>query len=123
MGDIADGAAISNSNIIKREYHHLYPVAFLRDGGVAEWRASVALNCALITWRTNRTISAKPPVDYLRDRTAAAALGEDEVRHRLTTHLIDYDDLASGDFGQFLDHRAQQMHAAIERLCAGEVWP
>lgn len=121
--DIADGAAISDANIVKREYHHLYPVAYLRDQGIPEWGASVALNCALITWKTNRTISAKPPVDYLRDRTAAAALGEDEVRHRLTTHLIDYDDLAGGDFRGFLDHRAEQVHAAIERLCAGEVWP
>jgi len=121
--DIADGATISESNVVNREYHHLFPVAFLRENGIPEWAASVALNCALITWRTNRTIAAKPPVEYLRDRTAAAALGEDEVRHRLTSHLIEYDDLAAGDFERFLDRRAEQMHAAIGRLCAGEVWP
>jgi hypothetical protein len=121
--DIADGATVSVANVVKREYHHLYPVAFLRDAGTPEWSASVALNCALITWRTNRTIAAKPPVEYLTERTAAAALGIDEVRHRLTTHLIDYDDLAGGDFEHFLDRRAEQVHTAIERLCAGEVWP
>lgn len=121
--DMADGAAISVSNVAKREYHHLFPVAFLRDKGVPEWTASVALNCALITWRTNRTIAAKPPVEYLTERTAAAALGEEQVRHRLTTHLIDDDDLAGGDFDVFLERRAEQMHAAIERLCAGEAWP
>jgi hypothetical protein len=121
--DIADGAAITESNVVKREYHHLYPVAYLRDQSIPEWAASVALNCALITWRTNRTISAKPPVEYLRERTEAAALGENEVRHRLTTHLIDYDDLAGGDFQRFLDHRAEEMHGAIQRLCAGEPWP
>ncbi len=121
--DIADGAAISENNIDKREYHHLYPVAFLADHEIAEWAASVALNCALITWRTNRTISAKPPVEYLRDRTEAAALGENEVRQRITSHLIDYDDLASGEFDRFLDNRAAQMLAAMEHLCSGQVWP
>jgi hypothetical protein len=121
--DMADGATISHNNVTKREYHHLYPVAYLRDQGVSDEAASVALNCSLITWRTNRTISAKPPVEYLRERTAAATLGEDEVRRRLTSHLIDYDDLAGGDFEAFLDRRAEQAHAAITRLCAGEVWP
>jgi hypothetical protein len=121
--DIADGAAISEGNVGKREYHHLYPVAFLADQDVPEWAASVALNCALITWRTNRTISAKPPVEYLRDRTEAAALGQNEVRQRITSHLVDYDDLASGDFQRFLDNRAEQMRDAMERLCSGHVWP
>lgn len=121
--DIADGAGISETNVGNREYHHLYPVAFLRDSGVEEWAASVALNCALITWRTNRTISASAPVDYLRDRTAAAALGEEEVRHRLSTHLISYDDLAAGSFDAFLDNRAEQMRAVMETLCDGGVWP
>jgi hypothetical protein len=121
--DIADGAAISESNIDRREYHHLYPVAFLADQDVPEWAASVALNCALITWRTNRTISAKPPVEYLRDRTEAASLGQDEVRQRITSHLVDYDELASGDFRRFLDNRAEQMLDAMEHLCSGHVWP
>ena len=121
--DIADGAAISEQNIDSREYHHLYPVAFLADQGIEEWQASLAVNCALITWRTNRTISAKPPVDYLRERTEAAALGEEEVRQRLTSHVIDYDDLARGDYALFLDHRAEQMTAVLHQLCSGVPWP
>jgi len=121
--DIADGAAISESNIDGREYHHLYPRAFLAEHEVPEWEASVALNCALITWRTNRTISAKPPVEYLRERTEAAALGEDEVRQRITSHLVDYDDLARGDFPRFLDNRAARVSEVMEHLCAGHVWP
>src|SRR5205807_209449 len=63
--DIADGSVISAANAPHREYHHLFPVAYLRDGGIDEGSASVALNCALITWRTNRAISAKAPLTYL----------------------------------------------------------
>jgi hypothetical protein len=121
--DIADGAAIGESNIEKREYHHLYPVAFLADQGVPEWAASVALNCALVTWRTNRTISAKPPIEYLRDRTEAATLGEDEVRHRIASHLVDYDDLTAGNFERFLDNRSEEISGVIAQLCAGHAWP
>jgi hypothetical protein len=121
--DIADGARVSPDNIGKREYHHLYPVAYLSQQGIDERRASVALNCALITWRTNRTISAKPPVDYLRERADAASLGEAEVRHRVESHVIDFDDLAAGDFDAFLTRRAERMTAAFERLVAGAGWP
>lgn len=121
--DVADGAPISTSNIDQREYHHLFPVAYLRDRGREEWEANRALNCALVTWRTNRTIGARPPVDYLRDRTEAAALGEDEVRQRLVSHYIDHDLLASGDYDAFLRGRAEALIDGIERLAAGVVWP
>jgi hypothetical protein len=121
--DIADGAAISPSNVGKREYHHLFPVAYLAGQEIPGWAASVALNCALITWRTNRTISAKPPVEYLRDRTEAATLGEAEVRQRLGSHLIDYGDLASGDFEGFLDRRAESVREVMVDLCSGKAWP
>jgi hypothetical protein len=121
--DIADGATVSPANVGHREYHHLFPVAFLADQGIPEWEVSAALNCALITWRTNRTISAKPPVDYLRERTEGAALGEEEIRHRLASHLVGYDDLVRGDFGAFLDHRAEEIQSVMERLVRGEPWP
>jgi hypothetical protein len=121
--DIADGAEISPANAPHREYHHLFPVAYLAEQGTPEVAASVALNCALITWRTNRTISAKPPVDYLRDRTEAAALGEDQVRERLRSHAIPFEELRDCDFDAFLDRRAQIVVAAFEQLARGADWP
>lgn len=121
--DIADGSGITPVNAPHREYHHLFPVAYLRDRGVDEAAASVALNCALITWRTNRTISAKAPLEYLTERAEAAALGEQQIRDRLTSHGIDFDDLASENFGQFLDNRAALVRDAFERLAAGADWP
>ena len=78
--DIADGSQLTPDNAPHREYHHLFPVAYLRNLGVDEAAASVALNCALITWRTNRTISAKAPLAYLTDRAAGAPQGEDQVQ-------------------------------------------
>lgn len=119
--DLADGAEITAASAGLREYHHLYPRGFLgetvdRDGG------DRALNCALITWRTNRTISAKPPVEYLKDRAEAHTLGSDEVLDRLRTHAIPGDALEAGDYPTFLAARAEIIKQGMDHLCSGKPW-
>lgn len=116
--DFADGATASLENIGRREYHHIYPVDLL-DSDRRDGLANRALNCALVTWRTNRKIAAKSPREYIEKRTQAAELGMDEVQHRLTTHLIPYDALIAGDYEAFLSERASIMMPHIEALCAG----
>lgn len=120
--DLADGQVVTRSHLERREYHHLFPVAFLRDQGMDEAEASKALNCALISWRTNRAISAKEPIRYLVERAEASALGEAEIRHRLVTHAIPYDLLAGGDYSTFLEARAALAQRAIVALCDGHSW-
>ncbi|WP_018429737.1 DUF262 domain-containing protein [Hoeflea sp. 108] len=117
--DFADGAKANADNIGRREYHHLFPVGVLgveRDSPYA----SRALNCALITWRTNRKIAAKTPKNYLEARAADAHLGEAEVRSRLESHMVPYDALIAGDYDAFIGARAQRVHGAMMRLCRGE---
>lgn len=121
--DIADGSPATRDRLRGREYHHLFPVAFLSQLGIEESEASRALNCALISWRTNRTISAKDPLSYLTERAAASTLGEAEIRRRLTSHSIPYDPLAAGDYQGFLVARAAIAQEAIRTLCAGRPWP
>lgn len=120
--DIADGAPVSRDHLKRREYHHLFPVAHLRELGLDESMTYRALNCALISWKTNRTISAKEPLTYLQERTEASALGESEIRRRLNTHAVNYDDLAGGDYEIFLDKRGCLIEAAVKELCAGKPW-
>ena len=117
--DFADGAKANADNIDGREYHHLFPVNVLgveRDNPYA----SRSLNCALITWRTNRKIAAKTPKDYLEARAADAHLGEDEVRSRLESHMVPYEALIAGDYDAFVEARAARLHDAMIRLCRGE---
>lgn len=119
--DIADGTPVSRAHLKKREYHHLFPVAYLKTKDFTETEAFCALNCAIITWRTNRTISAKEPATYLRERTEAATLGEAEIRARLATHLVSYDAM-HGEYYDFLNERAEAAYIGIVALCRGEVW-
>lgn len=119
--DLADEAPVNAENIAKREYHHLFPVAYLhrRGSGLVP---DLALNCALITWKTNRTISDNSPLQYMKDRAEQAALGELALKHRLASHAIPYAPLAAEDYETFLLERAEILETAVQTLCAGRSW-
>ena len=116
--DFADGASITQDNFHSREFHHLYPVGIL-GGDRADERVNRALNCALVTWTTNRKVGAQTPSAYIRKRAEAASLGEEVVRQRLESHLIPYDALVGDDYDAFLAARADRMHADMLKLCQG----
>ena len=136
--DLADGTRASansiRSKVQPREYHHLFPASTLEDAEIPDEQIHRALNCALITWRTNRAISNKDPVVYLKERADNSSLGERELRRRLETHLIPYEQLAVGyhgltdeerrlrvnrDYDAFLGARAELIAQAAQRACAG----
>lgn len=118
--DLADGTPASREHLKEREYHHLFPVARLKEQGKTDSEIYRALNCALVTWKTNRNISAKTPERYLAERREGTSLGEDEVRRRLESHLVPYDELVSSTYEEFLVERAKVMHAMMLKLCSGE---
>lgn len=129
--DFADGKSASYDNIQKREYHHIFPEALLSEAGIESF---CALNCALITWKTNRIIGRKDPLDYLKERVEWA--DEPTVANRLKSHLVSYDLLSKAhyqglngevlktkleaDFNQFMRNRAQLVHKAVICLSSGE---
>jgi hypothetical protein len=115
--DLADGSAATRVNLAKREYHHLFPVAHLARLGVSEDKAYLSLNSALVTWKTNRDISDKEPERYLAERRDGNELGDAEVKARLASHLIPYDEMVAGDYKKFLETRATLIHAAMTKLC------
>ncbi|MDE2717880.1 MAG: DUF262 domain-containing protein, partial [Chloroflexota bacterium] len=97
--DFADGTPASRVSLAKREYHHLFPATLLRnEGNLDESSVHLALNCALITWNTNRSISAKEPVAYLRERAQRAPLGEKQIQRRLNAHIIPFGELNVGGY-------------------------
>lgn len=131
--DFADDAPISESNVQRREYHHLFPAKLLRDAGIDP---NLALNCGLITWRTNRTIGRLDPIAYLRDRIDAAPT-EQALEQRLHSHLIpasaiqdagpypidlvgaELAALVRPDFDEFIAERAAVVERAMQLLCGG----
>ena len=136
--DFADGIPADSTSIPKREYHHLFPDALLRqDGKMVDREIHRALNCAVVTWNSNRSFAAKEPIAYLRERVERAPLGEQQIRNRVASHIIPYDKINVGgyadiecedaraeqirsDYERFLEARAEMMHKKIVRLCRGE---
>ena len=118
--DFADGERARSTNVGRREYHHLVPVDVL-DVDRDDPYATRAMNCALISWKTNRKIGAKTPKAYLDERAKEAGLGEPEVRVRLESHMVPFDPLASDNYDAFIQERAERVHAAMTKLCNGEM--
>jgi hypothetical protein len=128
--DFSTGEPLSENNIEQRHYHHVYPDALLKE---AESQSFLALNCALISDKTNMTIARKDPVEYLRDRYKWTS-GE-IVTERLQSHLIPIPELANGgyegladaqkvyklrvDFERFLNRRAELVMKAVRLLADG----
>lgn len=117
--DFADGAPASYSNIQTREYHHIFPQAWLKEHNFKDHEINSALNCALISWRTNRTISAKAPSDYVTERMEASSLESSEVELRLKSHLIPVSQLMENNYEAFLHERAKLVKQLVDQLCSG----
>ncbi len=118
--NFADDYEITKKNIEKREYHHLYPQDYLKKSGYEEEDTNKALNCALILWKDNRSISNKNPLEYLLERSNADNMGESQVRKRLKSHLVDYDAMTKEDYKYFLEKRSKVVREQAKRLCHGK---
>ncbi|WP_081731400.1 GmrSD restriction endonuclease domain-containing protein [Phaeobacter gallaeciensis] len=117
--DFADEAPFGQESFEKREYHHLFPKALL-EKNFEKRDIFCALNCALISWRTNRSIGAKPPATYIAERAKEIDIDEAEVSRRLSSHAIPVQKLTTGDFNEFLEARAKMIEGVMLKLCDGE---
>lgn len=120
--DIADGQAISGSNIEKRQYHHIFPQALLEKFNIDSKRQNLVLNCALLSGFTNQHIGAKTPYEYIEDRIKN--FDKATIDQRLNSHLIPTRELAIRNddiisaYELFLETRAIYVYEAV--LCLSE---
>lgn len=137
--DMADDTPVTRESVINREYHHLFPDSILVNSAeLSDSESYRALNCALISWQTNRQVSNRSPLDYLKDRVARADLGEAEIRERLESHLIPWSEISSAgpytedtapqqiisDYTEFISSRAEIVAGrAAEVAGKGKVGP
>ena len=128
--DFSTGERLDENSIGNRHYHHIFPDALLKEAGL---NGLVALNCALISDRTNISIGRKDPLDYLKDRYQWST--EEVVWERLRSHLIPVEQLATGgyadmpsaekinkprvDYEKFLEERAKLIRRALSLLLDG----
>lgn len=128
--DFSTGERLDLNNIGDRHYHHIFPDALLREAEIESFRA---LNCALISDRTNMSIGRKDPLEYMKDRYKWTS--GDIVHERLESHLIPVKELGNGgyeglsqdqkvqklkkDFDTFIRKRADYVVKAVSLLAEG----
>lgn len=130
--DFADGSELTRKQLLegKRHYHHIFPDDLLKE---CEVESYLALNCSLITDKTNLNISNKEPFKYLKERYQWTI--EDIVDTRLKSHLIPVSELKNGgyeglsieerkvkkksDYESFIRKRARYVERAVEILVSG----
>lgn len=128
--DFSTGERLDLHNLNQRQYHHVFPDALLKEAGINSF---LALNCTLISDKTNISIGRKDPLKYLKDRYEWTT--EAIVQERLQSHLIPIQELANGgyadmseeekiekmkkDFDLFLRKRAELIIKALKLLVDG----
>lgn len=128
--DFSTGEQLDSGNIGQRHYHHIYPDALLKEAGINSY---LALNCALISDKTNISIGRKDPLKYLKDRYEWTS--KEIVKQRLQSHLIPITELSNGgyegltdkqkiqklrdDFEAFIRRRAELIVSAVNQLVEG----
>ena len=128
--DFVTGERLDVTNLAARHYHHVFPDALLKEAGVDSY---YALNCALISDKSNQSIGRKDPLKYLIDRYEWTS--EEIVRERLESHLIPSKELANGgyeglsgdekrekvknDFTTFKQKRSELVMRAVNLLIEG----
>ena len=114
--DLADGSQANVGNLSEREYHHLFPAAHLKGKDVPDGKIYRALNCALVSWKTNRTISSKEPEKYLAEREIEDGPTKEQIKDRLSSHLIPYKEMVANDYDAFLEKRGEMVQTEMLKL-------
>lgn len=121
--NLTNGATVDTENALssfnKKQFHHIYPKAYLREAE-AEMEENSLINICILTASENNRISDGNPNAYLpqlivdNDHHAAAIFASNLMP---APEEVDYDKLR---YAEFLNLRSELIHAEIEKLCAGD---
>jgi hypothetical protein len=93
-----------------KEFHHVFPKAFLEGKGVSSNKTNCLANFMMLTSASNKYILKRSPSDYL---TEVAKNAGENLGLLLDCNLISmdaYDAAIQDDFDRFIDLRAETIH-------------
>lgn len=95
-----------------REFHHLFPRAFLRDLGIEAKQANILANICMVTAPDNKVIGRKAPEEYF------GQIPGDERQDILARALISDDPELLKNYEDFTVDRAERLAAAATALAS-----
>jgi hypothetical protein len=118
--DLLTGNKISLNEALawqnSREFHHIFPRAFLRARDTEARRIGHLANFTILESATNKSIADRPPSQYIDG--CRRQLGA-EFKAVMASHLIDdncLEALSRDDFNDFISARSACLHAAAMKL-------
>ena len=115
--DLSSGENADATNTLHREYRQIFPQELIPEEIPIQWAES-ALNCWFVSGKTR--LRAKSPDQHLENLAEEAGVNESELRNRLESHMIPYDELSRGEFIEFLEGRAKKIFNVMQKLTKGE---
>lgn len=116
--DIDVAKALSAFN--RKEYHHVYPRAFLkRTGAVLE--DNLLANICMLSAEANKVISDRDPVEYLPQLTADHGANADAVFASNLLPIPSGFDYATANYAAFIEARAVVIDIRATVLCNGDI--
>lgn len=109
--NIDTGLALSSFN--RKEYHHIFPRAFLKGKGVATDRINSLANFCFLPAGSNKKISSKAPSDYMK-----TIVPNDKRKEILEANLLPLksDIYEKDNYDEFLESRAQALLTFLDSL-------
>lgn len=122
---LLDGTSIDTykalSMINKLEYHHIFPKAYLKNGGYSKHPINYHANICMLNLSNNREISDKKPSVYFAE--IEQKLG-DKLMDVLKSNFINEDAYVAclcDDYDSFIEYRHAEISDSIKELVDSEV--
>jgi len=117
-GALIDPAqALSSYN--KKQFHHVYPRAFLKRIGV-NTNDNLLANICMLAAVANNLISDSDPAKYVPATVAKLGTDADEVFRSNILPTPSSFEYATATYDEFLDSRIPLMASVVQKLCAGD---
>jgi len=113
--DTADALSVFN----KKQFHHIYPEAYLRNNFPGEER-SLLPNICMLAASENNLISDTDPHAYLPMRARKLGVYADNVFRSNVLPLPGEFDYATASLADFIDARASLIETIVRELCVGQ---
>ena len=111
-----------NSMVESPDIHHIFPQKYCEDHHIKRAKYNSIVNKTPILPETNRAIGGDAPSIYSkRILKKVAGLTEEELRSRIESHLVNYDELVADDFDSYFIDRAKKLLDLIEKAMGKKV--
>ena len=96
------------------DIHHIFPEAYCIRQGYPKAKWNSIVNKTPLLPESNRQIGGDAPSRYSRKIIKAAEIGEDQLRIRVESHLVNFDAFILDDFDTYFIDRAKAIMTVIE---------